>query len=50
MIVIQLPIALAGLWCGNRIHGRISRDQVARVMSVVLMLIGISLVARALAA
>ena len=50
MFVILLPFALAGLWCGNRIHGRISRDQVARVMSVVLMLIGISLVARALAA
>lgn len=43
-----LPFALAGLWCGNRIHGRISRDQVARVISVVLMLIGGSLVVRAL--
>jgi uncharacterized membrane protein YfcA len=42
-----LPFALAGLWCGNRIHGRISRDQVARVISVVLMLIGVSLIARA---
>jgi uncharacterized protein len=47
---ILLPFALAGLWCGNRIHGRISREQVARVMSVVLMLIGASLVVRALAA
>ncbi len=46
--VILLPFALAGLWCGNRIHGRISREQVARVISVVLMLIGGSLVVRAL--
>lgn len=45
---ILLPFALAGLWLGNRIHGRISREQVARVMSGVLMLIGISLVVRAL--
>lgn len=47
---VLLPFALAGLWCGNRIHGRISREQVARVMSVVLMLIGVSLVVRAIAA
>jgi uncharacterized membrane protein YfcA len=50
MFAILLPFALAGLWYGNRIHGRISREQVARVMSGVLMLIGISLVVRALAA
>jgi hypothetical protein len=48
MFAILLPFALAGLWCGNHIHGRISREQVARVISVVLMLIGTSLIARAL--
>ena len=48
MFVLLLPFALAGLWCGNRIHGRISREQVAGVMSVVLMLIGASLLVRAL--
>ena len=48
MFAILLPFALGGLWCGNRIHGRISRDQVARVMSGVLMLIGTSLIVRAL--
>jgi uncharacterized protein len=46
--VILLPFALAGLWCGNRIHGRISREQLARVISGVLMLIGGSLIVRAL--
>ena len=49
MFAILLPFALVGLWCGNRIHGRISREQVARVMSVVLLLIGASLLVRALA-
>ena len=48
MFVLLLPFALAGLWCGNRIHGRISREQVASVMSVVLLLIGASLLVRAL--
>jgi uncharacterized membrane protein YfcA len=48
MFALLLPFALAGLWLGNRIHGRISREQVARVMSVVLMLIGASLMMRAL--
>ena len=45
---ILLPFALAGLWCGNRIHGRISREQVARVISGVLVLMGGSLIVRAL--
>ena len=45
--VILLPFALLGLWYGNRLHGRISREQVLRVMSVVLLLMGISLLVRA---
>lgn len=49
MFAILLPFALTGLWCGNRIHGRISREAVAGVMSVVLILIGTSLLVRALA-
>jgi uncharacterized membrane protein YfcA len=47
MFVLLLPFALTGLWCGNRIHGRISREQVAGVMSIVLLLIGASLLVRA---
>ena len=50
MFAILLPFALLGLWFGNRIHSRISREQVARVISVVLMLIGASLIVRSLAA
>ncbi len=44
-----VPFALAGLWFGNRIHGRISRAGLLRVVSGLLLLIGLSLLARALA-
>ena len=44
-----VPFALAGLWAGNRIHGRISRDTVLRFVAAILLLIGVSLLARALA-
>ncbi|MBI3042153.1 MAG: sulfite exporter TauE/SafE family protein [Betaproteobacteria bacterium] len=43
------PFALAGLWLGTRIHGRISRAGLLRVVSVLLLLIGASLLVRALA-
>ena len=46
---VLLPFALAGLWLGNRIHGRISRAGLLRVISILLLLIGVSLLARALA-
>jgi uncharacterized protein len=44
-----LPFALAGLWIGNRIHGRVSREGLLRLMAVLLVVMGVSLVARALA-
>lgn len=46
---VLVPFALAGLWLGNRIHGRISRGGVLRVVAGLLLLIGLSLLARALA-
>ena len=46
---VLLPFALAGLWLGNRIHGRISRAGLLRVVAGLLLLIGASLLARALA-
>jgi hypothetical protein len=46
---VLVPFALAGLWLGNRIHGRVSRAGVLRVVSSLLLLIGLSLLARALA-
>jgi hypothetical protein len=46
---VLLPFALAGLWLGNRIHGRISRTGLLRVVAGLLLLIGVSLLARALA-
>jgi hypothetical protein len=46
---VLVPFALAGLWLGNRIHGRISRAAMLRFVSSLLLLIGLSLLARALA-
>jgi uncharacterized membrane protein YfcA len=45
---VLLPFALAGLWLGNRIHGRTSRAGLLRVVAGLLLLIGLSLLARAL--
>ena len=44
-----VPFCLTGLWLGNRIHGRISRAGLLRVVSSLLLLIGLSLLARAFA-
>jgi len=46
---VLLPFALAGLWLGNRIHGRIPRASLLQVVAGLLLLIGVSLLARALA-
>jgi len=46
---LLVPFALAGLWIGNRIHGRISRAGLLRVVAGLLCLIGLSLLARAFA-
>jgi len=43
-----VPFTLAGLWLGNRLQARISRAALLRVVSVLLLLIGASLLARAL--
>jgi uncharacterized membrane protein YfcA len=44
-----VPFCLAGLWLGNRLQTRISRAGLLRVVAVLLLLIGLSLLARALA-
>jgi hypothetical protein len=46
---LLVPFALAGLWIGNRIHGRISRAGLLKFVAGLLFLIGLSLIARALA-
>ena len=46
---VLVPFALAGLWLGNRIHGRVSRAGLLRVVAGLLLLIGLSLLARSLA-
>jgi len=47
--VLLLPFALGGIWAGGRIANRVSREQLLHVVSVLLLAIGVSLVARALA-
>ena len=44
-----VPFCLAGLWLGNRLQTRISRAGLLRVVAVLLLLIGASLLARVLA-
>jgi len=46
---VLVPFCLAGLWLGNRLQARISLGGLLRVVSFLLLLIGASLIARALA-
>jgi len=46
---VLVPFCLAGLWLGNRLQTRISRAGLLRVVAALLLLIGLSLLARALA-
>jgi uncharacterized membrane protein YfcA len=46
---VLVPFCLAGLWFGNRLQTRISRAGLLRVVAGLLLLIGLSLLARALA-
>jgi uncharacterized membrane protein YfcA len=43
-----LPFALGGLWAGHRIQLQISRESLLKIISVMLLLIGASLIARTL--
>jgi uncharacterized membrane protein YfcA len=46
---VLVPFCLAGLWLGNRLQTRFSRGGLLRVVAGLLLLIGVSLLARALA-
>ena len=46
--VLLVPALAIGLWLGNRLHGRLSRDQAVRVIGALLFLSGLSLLLRAL--
>ncbi len=43
---VLVPFALGGLWLGNKIHGRISRETLLKVVSGLLLLNGLSLLVR----
>jgi uncharacterized membrane protein YfcA len=49
MFALLLPFALAGLWLGNRLQGRISREQLGRFISLLVLMIGASVLIRAFA-
>ena len=49
MFALLLPFAMGGLYVGNRLQGRISREQLVRFISVLVLLIGTSVLFRALA-
>jgi uncharacterized membrane protein YfcA len=45
---VLLPFALAGVWAGHRLQGRISRNGLVRFISALVLLIGASVLWRAL--
>lgn len=47
MFAILPPFALLGLWFGNRLQGRISCEQLTRFICGLVLLIGVSVLARA---
>lgn len=48
-VAALLPVMALGMWCGHRLHGRLSRDQAIRVIGALLLLSGVSLIVRGLA-
>jgi uncharacterized membrane protein YfcA len=44
-----LPFAALGLWLGGRAHGGVSREQLGRVVALIVMVSGVSLLWRAFA-
>jgi uncharacterized membrane protein YfcA len=46
--LVLMPFGFAGLWAGGRVHLRISREQLGRIISVILVATGISLLLRSL--
>ncbi len=48
-VAALLPVMALGLWCGHRLHGRLTRDQAIRIIGVLLLLSGASLIVRAVA-
>ncbi len=49
-VALLMPVMALGIWGGHRLHGRLSRDQVIRIIGGLLLLSGVSLLARAFAA
>ena len=48
-VAALLPVMALGLWCGHRLHGRLTREQAIRIIGTLLLLSGASLIVRAFA-
>ena len=49
VVLVLLPFVFAGLWAGGHVHLRVSRAQLARIISLLLIATGVSLLVRAFA-
>jgi hypothetical protein len=47
-VLLLLPVAWAGLWVGNRVHGMVPRATMARLIGAALFVTGASLIVRTL--
>lgn len=50
VVLVLLPFVFAGLWAGGHVHVRVSRAQLGRFISLLLIATGLSLLVRAFAA
>ena len=48
-VALLMPVMALGIWCGHRLHGRLSRNQAIRFIGALLLLNGVSLLVRAFA-
>jgi uncharacterized membrane protein YfcA len=44
--MLLLPVAWAGVWVGNRVHGRVPPATMARMIGAALFLTGAALIVR----
>lgn len=49
LVALWLPFAAAGFWCGTRVQRRVARPTVVRLLNALLLVLGASLLWRALA-
>lgn len=48
VVMLLLPVAWAGVWVGNRVHGSVSPPTIARLIGAALFVTGAALIVRTL--